>query len=79
MVDNDLEPVVVKQKKIIGSLIKRLAVSSGHNAILSGSGPSVFCLCRTRKEAMLSKRRFLAGLPGYFPKRLKVFVVETMD
>ncbi|HPM42407.1 MAG TPA: 4-(cytidine 5'-diphospho)-2-C-methyl-D-erythritol kinase [Candidatus Omnitrophota bacterium] len=79
MIYNDLEPVVVKQKKIIGSLIKRLAVSSGHNSILSGSGPSVFCLCRTRKEAMLSKRRFLAGLPGCFSKRLKVFLAETMD
>lgn len=77
MMHNDLERIVVKQKKIIGSLIKRLAISSGHSAILSGSGPSVFCLCGTRKEAMIAKRRLLAGTPGQISKRWQVFAVET--
>lgn len=78
MMRNDLEPVVTAEKKVIGSIIKRLAFTSGHTTILSGSGPSVFCLCRTRKEAMLARRRFLGSVSGAMARRWQVFVVGTL-
>lgn len=77
MMHNDLEPVAVKEKKVIGSIIKRLAFTSGHTTILSGSGPSVFCLCRTRKEATLIRRRFLKHMPSAGANNWQVFVAGT--
>lgn len=77
MMHNDLEYAAVAQKRDIGRLIKRLAAASGHKAILSGSGPSVFCLCPTRKEAMSAKRRFLNSASVSERKGWQIFVVGT--
>lgn len=74
---NDLEDVVVSKKAVIGGIIDRLAQSLGKRAIVSGSGPSVFCLYSTRKEAMTAKKRLRGGMTGAEKKRWQVFIAGT--
>jgi 4-diphosphocytidyl-2C-methyl-D-erythritol kinase len=45
--------------------------------IISGSGPSVFCLYRTRAGAAGAAARIRRGIPEAARKRWKVFVVRT--
>lgn len=61
MLHNNLEDTVVAKKKAVGVIIRRLASLSGGRAIVSGSGPSVFCLCSTRKEALKISRLLTGG------------------
>jgi 4-diphosphocytidyl-2-C-methyl-D-erythritol kinase len=61
MLHNDLEDTVVAKTKAVGVIIRRLASLSGGRAIVSGSGPSVFCLCGTRKEALYISRALSRG------------------
>lgn len=77
LLHNDLEAVVAAKKPIIGIIIKCLASSLGRRAIVSGSGPSVFCLCSTRKEAVKARVKLLRSAPGALRKRWQVFIVET--
>ncbi len=77
LLHNDLEAVVAAKKPIIGIIIKCLASSLGRRAIVSGSGPSVFCLCPTRKEAVKARVKLLRSAPGALRKRWQVFIVET--
>jgi len=77
MMSNDLEAVVIRKHRLIGTIITRLAVASGSTALLSGSGPSVFCLCRTRKEAMYTRKRFLASIPAAARRGWQVFIART--
>ena len=77
LLHNDLEAVVAAKKPIIGIIIKCLASSLGRRAIVSGSGPSVFCLCPTRKEAVKARAKLLRSAPGALRKRWQVFIVET--
>ncbi|MFA6078708.1 MAG: 4-(cytidine 5'-diphospho)-2-C-methyl-D-erythritol kinase, partial [Candidatus Omnitrophota bacterium] len=77
MLHNDLEDTVVSKKGIIGSIIKRLATLLGKKAIVSGSGPSVFCLYRTRKEALKARELFLKRLPLGERRGWKIFVART--
>ncbi|MDP2912744.1 MAG: hypothetical protein Q8N91_01900, partial [Candidatus Omnitrophota bacterium] len=78
MLYNDLQDIVVAKKKAIGKIIKRLASSLGKRAIVSGSGPSVFCLFRSRKEAVRAKDLLLSGIPAGKRKGWQIFVAETM-
>lgn len=77
MMHNDLEDTVVSRKKIIGKIIERLALSLDKKAVVSGSGPSIFCLYRTRKEAQSAKKKFLMSVPARERKGWQVFVVGT--
>jgi 4-diphosphocytidyl-2-C-methyl-D-erythritol kinase len=77
MLYNDLEDIVVSKKDIVGSIIKRLASLLGKRAIVSGSGPSVFCLYETRKEAVEAKRRVLRSIAGPSTGPWQVFVART--
>lgn len=77
LLHNDLEAVVAAKKPVIGIIIKCLASSLGRRAIVSGSGPSVFCLCPTRKEAMKARVKLLHGAAGILKKRGQIFIVET--
>ncbi|MBU0604725.1 MAG: 4-(cytidine 5'-diphospho)-2-C-methyl-D-erythritol kinase [Candidatus Omnitrophica bacterium] len=77
LLHNDLEAVVAAKKPVIGIIIKCLASSLGRRAIVSGSGPSVFCLCPTRKEAMKARVKLLHGAAGILGKRGQIFIVET--
>ena len=74
---NDLEAVVVAKRPVIGKIIRCLVSSSNLRAMVSGSGSSVFCLCRNRREAMEAKRRLFAGVPERVRASWEVFVVET--
>ncbi|MFA5143384.1 MAG: 4-(cytidine 5'-diphospho)-2-C-methyl-D-erythritol kinase [Candidatus Omnitrophota bacterium] len=77
MLYNDLEDTAIVQNKVLGSVIERLAASSGRNTIVSGSGPSVFCLCKTGKEAALARKRLLKSVPASERKSWQVFVART--
>lgn len=79
MLYNNLEDIVIANKKIIDNIIKRLASSLCKKAILSGSGPSVFCLYRTGKEAIAARRKLLRSVPVCERKDWQVFVTRTVD
>lgn len=78
MLYNDLEDVVRSKKSVIGNIIKRLAFSLGKKAIVSGSGSSIFCLYRTRKEAFRAKSKFLNGMTARERAGWEVFVTGTL-
>ena len=77
MLYNDLETVIAGKEKAVARTIECLASSLGKKAIVSGSGPSVFCLYRTRKEAIkagniLASRSLVRKL-----KDRQVFIART--
>ena len=74
---NDLQAMVVRKRPVMGEILKRLANLSGAEAIVSGSGPSVFCLYETRREAMSARRRLFKEVPATRRKRWQVFVTAT--
>ncbi|MDP2928653.1 MAG: 4-(cytidine 5'-diphospho)-2-C-methyl-D-erythritol kinase [Candidatus Omnitrophota bacterium] len=71
---NDLERVVLSKKGVISSISKGLAQLLGKRAIVSGSGPSLFCLYRTRKEAVKAREIVLRGLSARQRRGWQVFV-----
>ena len=77
MLYNDLEAAAVAQKSVIGTILKRLATLLGKKAVVSGSGPSVFCLYRTRKEAERAKRAVLQRVPGRERRTWQIFTMRT--
>lgn len=74
---NDLGNVVAAQEPAIGNIIQCLASSLDKRAIVSGSGPSVFCLWRTRKEAVRARTELLQSVPAPKRKLWRVYVVKT--
>ena len=52
---NDLETAVLSKKGVISRISKSLAQLLGKKMIISGSGPSLFCLYRTRREAIKAR------------------------
>lgn len=79
MLQNDLETAVVSKNKVIGKILRRLAIMLNTKVILSGSGPSVFCLYDTRKEAIEAKRVLLCGIPVCERKPWKIFIAKTLN
>ena len=77
MLYNDLEKAAISKKEIIGKILKGLAQLLGRNAIVSGSGPSLFCLYRTRKEAIKAKKTVLSSVPARKRIGWQIFVVGT--
>jgi len=77
MLYNDLQCAAFCEKKVLGSIIKRLTASLGKKVVLSGSGSSVFCLYRTEKEAVRSKSRIYRSIPAVMRKNWNMFVVQT--
>ena len=77
MLYNDLQCAAFCEKKVLGSIIKRLTASLGKKVILSGSGPSVFCLYRTKEEAIKSKTMIYRRIPAAMRKNWNIFVVQT--
>jgi len=74
---NDLGEIITAKRPVIANIIRRLANLSDTKAVVSGSGPSVFCLYETRKEAMEAKRRFLRDVPARQRRGWQIFVTET--
>lgn len=77
MLHNDLQDIAVAKNKNIGKILQRLASSLGKRVIVSGSGPSVFCLYPTRKEAMRARRMLLKSVPAREMKGWQIFVSGT--
>jgi len=78
MLHNDLETAVVSKNKVIGKILKRLAIVLDTKVILSGSGPSVFCLYDTRKEAIKAKEVLLERIPRPERKFWRIFIAKTV-
>ena len=79
LIHNDLGAVVVRKRPVIGKVIKCLVSSLDKKTIVSGSGPSVFCLYRTRKEAIRARRRLSRSVPAASRKGWQVFIVGTQS
>lgn len=77
LLHNDLGDVVARTRPIIGRIIQCLVASLGKKVIVSGSGPSLFCLYRTRKEALEAKRKLFRSVPAGRRKGWQVFIVGT--
>lgn len=73
---NDLEEAAVSKDRVTGSIIKSLAHLLGKKAIVSGSGPGLFCLYRSRREAVNAKKVVLKNLPEVSKAGI-IFVVRT--
>ena len=79
LLHNDLQEPAVRKKPIIGGMLRRLANLSVAGAIMSGSGPSVFCLYEARREAVEAKKRLFREVPEERRKHWRVFVTGTKD
>jgi 4-diphosphocytidyl-2-C-methyl-D-erythritol kinase len=77
LLHNDLGDVVARTRPIIGRTIQCLVASLGKKVMVSGSGPSLFCLYRTRKEALEAKSKLFRGMPARKRKGWQVFIVGT--
>jgi len=74
---NDLERATLVQKSVIGCILESLAQLLGKKFIVSGSGPSLFCLYGTGKEAIKAKRTILRRMPANRRRGWQIFVVKT--
>jgi len=79
MLYNDLKEAAVASAPVTGTILERLAYTTGRRAMMSGSGPSVFCLNRSRKEALKAKRKLLTGLPAGNKNGWQVFITKTYN
>ena len=77
MLHNDLEEIVTVKFKGISNIIERLAYSLGRKVILTGSGPSVFCIYPTGKEAIDAKKKSLGSIPARDRKGWSIFTTKT--
>lgn len=55
MLHNDLERAVLSENSVIGKVSNSLSRLLARKVIVSGSGPSLFCLYRTRREAIKAR------------------------
>lgn len=75
LLNNDLEDIVLAQRPIIQEVKKSLVFSGAKKTLVSGSGPSVFGLYGTRKEAVKAKRCCSRRLPT--TDGWRIFVAKT--
>ncbi|MFH1791127.1 MAG: 4-(cytidine 5'-diphospho)-2-C-methyl-D-erythritol kinase [Candidatus Omnitrophota bacterium] len=72
---NDLEETAVNMCPLIGRIKAEMLSAGALGALVSGSGPSVFAVYRTRKEALKGKRLCMERLPA--DNGWRVFVART--
>ena len=77
MLSNDLEPACVSEKKTTGEILEGLAQLLDRKFIVSGSGPSLFCLYKTGKEAFGAREAILRNVPARRRRGWKIFVART--
>jgi len=77
LLHNDLGDIAAKAQPAIGRTIQCLVSSLGKRTIVAGSGPSVFCLYRTRGEAIAARARLFRSVPAAARKSWRVFIVGT--
>lgn len=78
MLYNDLQFAAVSKNRALDDIIKRLASLLGKRMILSGSGPSLFCLYKNRKEAITARSKLYGGIPAGDRKGWKVQITRTL-
>jgi 4-diphosphocytidyl-2C-methyl-D-erythritol kinase len=74
MLHNDLERAVSLKKSAISRVSKLLAQLLGKKFIISGSGPSLFCLYRTRREATKARDMVLRSVSARSRADWQIFV-----
>ena len=79
MLHNDLEEIVTVKNQAILKVIERLASSLDRKVILTGSGPSVFCIYPTGKEVMEAKKKLLGSMPARERKSWRIFTAKTLN
>lgn len=77
MLYNDLGHAAVRINRKMGVIIERLAELLSKTFIVSGSGPSVFCLYRTGKEAITARANILRSIPASHREGWEIFVAKT--
>lgn len=77
LLHNDLGDVVAKTGPVIGKVMQCLVASLGDKVTVAGSGPSIFCLYRTRKEALAARKKLFRSVPAGNRKLWRVFIVGT--
>lgn len=77
MLYNNLEEIVISKKPVTGMILERLASSAARRSIVAGSGPSVFCLCPSRKEAIAARKKLIGSVPARNRKNWQVFIAKT--
>jgi 4-diphosphocytidyl-2-C-methyl-D-erythritol kinase len=75
LLHNDLERAVLLKKSVISRISKSLERLLGKKAIVSGSGPSLFCLYRTRREAIRARGTILRSISARSRTGWQIFVV----
>ena len=75
MLHNDLETAISLKKGVAGRISKSLAQLLNKKMIISGSGPSLFCLYRTRREAIDAKETVLRRISASTRTGWQIFVV----
>ena len=74
LLHNDLERAVLLKKSVIDRVLKNLAQLLDKKMIVSGSGPSLFCLYRTRREAINARDTVLRSVSARSRTDWQIFV-----
>jgi len=77
MLHNDLERAAISKKAVLYGIIKSLERLLGRKFIVSGSGPSLFCLYGTGREAIAGKKAILRSIPAAERALWRIFAVST--
>jgi len=77
LVKNDLEEIVLDRAPICLE-IKKALKNIGFNSLVSGSGPSVFSLFNSRKEAKAARELLGRDFPSVENKNWQTFIVATL-
>jgi len=71
---NKLEEVVLSKFKIVGAVKNLLLKNGAYGALLSGSGPTIFGITKTREEAIAVKQRIAKDIR----RGCKILIANTM-
>jgi len=75
LLHNDLEKIIISREPLIKDIKKALLKRGNSNTLVSGSGPSVFGIYSTRKEALRAKQDYLEHFSN--PKGWRIFIART--
>jgi len=75
---NDLEQIVLKKAPLVARIKRALKKVGLTYSLVSGSGPSVFSLFESRKEAVRARELLLRRFPFVKNRGWQIFIVPTM-
>lgn len=76
---NDLATIAEREVKALGDIRKSLAKLLRKQLVVSGSGPSLFCLYRTKKEVADAEAKLLKRIPISARRGWRVFTARTQE